>query len=56
MRIRGLGTLPWRDVGRRWPAKLREKAMLNLLTFMVVAVALGMPLLVAQMWGPIEMA
>ena len=30
--------------------------MLNLLTFMVVAAALGMPLLVAQLWGPIEMA
>jgi hypothetical protein len=50
-----LGHTLWRDVGRRWPAKLKEKAMLNLLTFMVVAVALGMPLLIAQMWGPIEM-
>lgn len=37
-------------------AKGEEKAMLNLLTFAVVAVALGMPLLVVQLWGPIEMA
>jgi hypothetical protein len=34
----------------------RELAMLNLLTFTIVAVALGMPLIVPLMWGPIENA
>jgi hypothetical protein len=34
----------------------RELAMLNLLTFTIVAVALGMPLVVPLMWGPIENA
>ena len=38
------------------PAKVREMAMLNLLTFVVVAIALGMPLVVPLMWGPIENA
>jgi hypothetical protein len=56
VRICALGILRWRNVSRRLPAKPKEKAMLDLLTFMVVAVALGMPLLVAQVWGPIEMA
>ena len=32
----------------------REMAMLSLLTFAVVAVALGMPLVVPLIWGPIE--
>jgi hypothetical protein len=31
-------------------------AMLNLLTFAAVAVALGMPLVVPLMWGQIEQA
>jgi hypothetical protein len=31
----------------------RELAMFNLLTFTIVAVALGMPLVVPLMWGPI---
>jgi hypothetical protein len=30
--------------------------MLNLLTFTIVAVALGMPLVVPLMWGPVENA
>jgi hypothetical protein len=34
----------------------RELDMLNLLTFTIVAVALGMPLVVPLMWGPIETA
>jgi len=34
----------------------RELAMLNLLTFTIIAVALGMPLVVPLMWGPIENA
>ena len=34
----------------------RELAMLNLLTFTIVAVALGMPLVVPLMWAPIETA
>jgi hypothetical protein len=34
----------------------RELAMLNLLTFTIVAVALGMPLVLPLMWGPIENA
>ena len=32
----------------------RELAMLNLLTFTIVAVALGMPLVVPLMWSPID--
>jgi len=31
-------------------------AMLNLLTFAVVVVALGMPLIIPMMWGQIEQA
>jgi|EndMetStandDraft_8_1072994.scaffolds.fasta_scaffold719431_2 hypothetical protein len=34
----------------------RGMAMLNLLTFAAVAVALGMPLVVPLMWGQIEKA
>jgi len=30
--------------------------MLNLLTLTIVAVALGMPLVVPLMWGPVESA
>jgi hypothetical protein len=38
------------------PAELRGMAMLNLLTFAAVAVALGMPLVVPLMWGQTEKA
>jgi hypothetical protein len=34
----------------------RELAMVNLLTFTIVAAALGMPLVVPLMWGPIDNA
>jgi hypothetical protein len=38
------------------PVKLGEMAMLSVLTFAVVAVALGMPFVVPLMWGRIEQA
>jgi hypothetical protein len=38
----------------RFPAELKEMAMIDVLAFAVFAVALATPLLVALMWGQLE--
>jgi hypothetical protein len=41
---------------RSLPVGLGEVAMLNLLTFMIVTVALGIPLVLPLLWGQVEKA
>jgi hypothetical protein len=48
------GRADWSHGMPAFAGAAREMAMLSLLTFAVVAVALGMPLVVPLIWGPIE--
>ena len=48
--------LPPIEMCRSLPVGLGEVAMLNLLTFIIVAVALGIPLVLPLLWGRVEKA